>query len=173
MKKLKTYVLTVSRKFPATHPEKGKPTLFVEKVLNALIPFGLIDNSNTKQHQLEFTGKDKIHTIRGNYELWKKRIDEVKKGNAVLSLRYWSGKPYKSKQVEFAGLDQMSDIGVQKLIFKNSDFNLPMIAGKDLYMCIDSMAYNDGLNDKDFRSWFEKYNLSNPMAIIHFSDFRY
>lgn len=55
---MKTYVLTFSRRFPGTHPRAGEATNFVEKIL----------------------GHEKIHTIRSNFPLWKKRIEEVQKG---------------------------------------------------------------------------------------------
>ncbi len=120
----------------------------------------------------------KIHTIRANYELWYKRIKEVQEGKAILSLRYWSGKPYNSKQIELARLDKNSGISVQKLEFFESDFNCPYTYGLDgvsnepLFE-ISKLALNDGLSLEDFKQWFRKYDLSKPMAIIHFTPFRY
>lgn len=78
MEKKKTYVLMLSEFFPKTHNKAGMPTEFKEKVLN----------------------KKKIHTIRANFPLWEKRIKEVQEGRAVLSIRQWTGEPYRSKQVE-------------------------------------------------------------------------
>ena len=37
----------------------------------------------------------------------------------------------------------------------------------------ETLAKNDGLSDDDFREWFKKIDFSKPMAIIHFTDFRY
>jgi len=37
----------------------------------------------------------------------------------------------------------------------------------------NSIARNDGLSFDDFEEWFKDYDLSKPMAIIHYSDFRY
>lgn len=68
---MKTYVLILSEYFPKDHPKAGEPTGFVGDLM--------------------FTGK-KIHTIRSNYELWAKRIDEVRAGKARLSIRIWTGK---------------------------------------------------------------------------------
>lgn len=79
---MKTYVITVSEKFPTKHKRKGEPTFFRENILAV----------------------KKIHTIRNNYEFWKKRIDEVQNGNAVLSIRVWTGKPYASPQEEITYL---------------------------------------------------------------------
>ena len=212
---MKTYVLTVSRNFPATHPRKGEETLFEYKILNALYPkqtyFALeckcgwmgmshladgggqiadtgdyddlycpkCGSPNMDDTEMSITyynqHKDvwpKIHTIRANYPLWKKRIDEVNAGKAVLSIRYWSGKPYNSKQVEIA---KLTEAGIQMLEFTSLGFrSRPIING---YMedgnYFSKLAKNDGLSLQDFEDWFKGYDLSQPMAIIHFTNFRY
>ena len=159
---MKTYVLLISRYFPATHPLKGEPTFFHAKIWK-----GLGDNSYYFQPM-------KIHTIRSNYDLWKKRIYEVNAGEAVLSLRYWTGKPYNSKQQEFARLDKDSGIDVQKVCFPKD--GTPAVYDDFGYLCkVDKtiLANNDGLSFDDFEAWFKGYDLSKPMAIIHFTDFRY
>lgn len=153
MKKLKTYVLTVSQVFPSYHPAKGKPTNFPRSIL----------------------GLTKFHTIRQNYELWKKRIDEVNAGKAVLSVRYWDGKPYKDKQKEFLIFDEYSDIGVQRLDYMDFNSNTCIIDDSpDTYIpeSLNVLADNDGLTLQQFKDWFRKPN-SEPMAIIHFTNFRY
>jgi hypothetical protein len=76
---MKTHVLIVSRTFPKTHPAAGEETHFVESIKN----------------------KIKTTTIRGNYEYWSNIVNSVNAGKAILSIRYWSDKPYRSKQVEF------------------------------------------------------------------------
>lgn len=163
---MKTYVLTVSLNFPKTHKRAGEPTRFKEQLTNGLA---------------QLNGEDcKIHTIRSNYTLWAKRISEIKDGKAILSIRYWSGKPYNSKQVEICQLDKDSGIGIQPLIFIDSCIKLPTICGKDfpeptwykgLQLC--DISQNDGLSIQDFKEWFNGYDLSQPMAIIHFTRFRY
>ncbi len=145
---MKTYVLTVSKVFPKTHPRAGQFTGFPEDIF------------------LE----EKIHTIRANYDFWKKRIDEVTEGKAMLSLRYWSDKPYNSKQITFLDLYK-SDVGIQKIEF---DPHLGIfIDDYDSDINLEEIAKNDGLSLKDFKAWFKGYDLSEPMAIIHFTSFRY
>ena len=162
---MKTYVLTVSRNFPKTHKRAGEPTRFKEQLTNGLA---------------QLNGEDcKIHTIRSNYPLWAKRISEIKDGKAILSIRYWSGKPYNSKQVEICQLDKNSGIGVQELVLKPNC----ILSGSVELFSIDSnfhnplnlglLSKNDGLSFEDFKEWFRKYDLSQPMAIIHFTRFRY
>lgn len=163
---MKTYVLTVSRYFPKTHKKSGQETYFVDKIQASI--------NDVRQF------RNKIHTIRANYELWAKRISEVQKGDAILSVRYWSGKPYNSKQIEICQLDKNSGIGIQALIFPEKNINNATVCGNDFpkptwykgLTCIE-LSKNDGLSLDDFKEWFKKYNLSNPMAIIHFTSFRY
>lgn len=160
---MKTYVLTVSRHFPAKHPRAGRNTYFVAKICKAI---GLKTGPG-----IETMMPPKIHTIRANYDLWAKRAEEINAGKAVLSIRYWSDKPYHSKQVEFCVLNR---IGVQKLTFSSQWFNSMLVDGKYCFADIEkSIANNDGLSFDDFQAWFKGYDLSKPMAIIHFTDFRY
>jgi len=163
---MKTYVLLISRYFPATHPRKGEFTDFCDKILVGCI-FG---QSRSTKGSLR-----KIHTIRANYDLWKRRIDEVNAGKAVLSLRYWTGKPYKSKQQEVITFSRGSGIGVQNLewTLDHSCNDRPMIFPSCELISIEDLAKNDGLSFDDFKAWFKGYDLSKPMAIIHFTDFRY
>lgn len=146
---MKTYVITVSRQFPTSHKRKGEPTYFVENI-----------------------PEKKRHTIRQNYELWKKRFERIHAGEACISLRYWSDKPYKSKQVEFKRLYKEDGIGIEKLGW--GDFGIH-IDGKgygsdSLSSCVE-LATNDGLTIADMESWFMK--AYQPLVIIHFTNFRY
>lgn len=141
---MKTYVLTVSKNFPATHPRKGEPTDFIQKIISG----------------------EKIHTIRNNVELWTSRAKAVNEGKAILSIRQWSGKPYRSKQVE---VGQYTEIGIQTVavsLFGN------ITVGKDRRVTLYSLSTNDGLSIEDFSSWFGVWG-NKSKVIIHFTDFRY
>ena len=121
-------------------------------------------------------GIHKIHTIRANYSFWKKRIDKVMSGEAKLILFSWTGKPYRSKQQEEFDFDKDSVIGIQKLIFQQSSLNFPRVIRDDnavVALNPTVLSKNDGLSMKDFEDWFKGYDLSQPMAIIHFTKFRY
>ena len=153
---MKTYVITLSQNFPAMHKQAGKPTNFKEKFLRG----------------------EKIHTIRANYPLWEKRIKEVQDGRAVLSVRQWTGKPYRSKQVEITTLTAEDEIGVQaarivagiylKIIF-DDNFEHYFVSEEERTL----LAKNDGLSLEDWKEWFRSYDITNPLAIIHFTNFRY
>lgn len=157
---MKTYVITLSRHFLANHKRAGEETHFKEKFL---LGQGLTDYDTPSMA--------KIHTIRANYPLWEKRIKEVQDGHAVLSIRQWTGKPYRSKQVEIATLTAENGVGVQKLEFYNNTLGLCHIGV--VYQRKYELAYHDGLSFEDWEEWFKGYDLSKPMAIIHFTKFRY
>ncbi len=144
----------VSENFPANHKKKGQPTNFQDYIL----------------------AKIKIHTIRTNYDLWKKRMDEINDGVAILSVRQWTGLPYRSKQKEITRFNKSSGIGIQKLFEMNFDpdyFNLMCNEEEALHeVSFKRLATNDGLSIEDFKEWFKK-PISEPMAVIHFTDFRY
>lgn len=155
---MKTYVLTLSQVFPATHPRKGEPTNFKVSLLNALY----IHNPNAPI---------KEHTIRGNYELWRKRFEEIDAGNACLSIREWSGKPYQSKQVEIARLTKADGINLQKLTLKPSLNCCGTVPGEWHQHGVpeDTLAKNDGLSYEDWKAWFKNSDFSKPFALIHFT----
>jgi len=174
-KKIVRYRLGVSRVFPATHPRKGEETNFDKKIHLTLMRIkspGLSIKATTQEGE-ELCPK--IHTIRANYPLWERRMKKVQAGEAVIELYYWQGKPYDSKQIVFAILDKDSGCGVQKLEFLNGNFSDPVImeSQSNPYLTREALAKNDGLSLEDFKAWFKGYDLSKPMAIIQFTEFRY
>lgn len=150
---MKKYVLTVSEYFPKTHSKSGAETGFPAAIQN-------IFNPDTKA--------TKIHTIRGSYDLWEKRIAKINKGEAILSVRIWTGKPYNSKQKEIASFDK---VGIEKLEFIKDIYSGCYLIKNKIF--IEHIAANDGLSVDDFREWFKKADFAKPMAIIHFTNFRY
>lgn len=166
---MKTYVITLSRVFPVTHFRAGIETNFrdlLEMALNGT-PRKEIEHGHGVRTIL-FGGK--LHTIRANFPLWEKRIAQIQNGEAVLSVRQWTGKPYRSKQVEIARLTGEDGVGVQEL--RLTDLSRPTtINGTQVEL--PALAKNDGLNYNDWYHWFRGYDLSKPLAIIHFTGFRY
>lgn len=144
---MKTYVLMISERFPQAHKRKGELTYFPTKIKNG----------------------EKIHTIRANYKLWEKRINDIKNGVARLSIRVWEGKPYRSKQIQIFEFNSERGIGIQKLE-DPTNFVFAPIDGKSINW--EDVAKNDGLSFDDFCEWF-KVRKSSPMAIIHFTGYRY
>lgn len=151
---MKTFVLTISQQFPKTHKRSGEETGFVNAIQS----------------------QNKIHTIRGNFELWSKRAEKINKGEAILSVRVWEGKPYNSKQREVFVFEK---IGIQKLYFEFNRLLEPFISSDDsengtqTYLSTHEVAKNDGLTFPDFKEWFKGYDLNEPMGIIHFTNFKY
>ena len=148
---MKTYILILSKTFPKGHPDENKPTRFGASVIQQV----------------------KIHTIRENYGNWEKKMKEVQNGEAVLSVRIWEGTPYRSKQMELLHLDKDSGVGIQKL--HSSDEDTAYFVGSKgnvLPVPLQEMANNDGLSLNEWKGWFEN-NTKLPLAIIHFTGFRY
>lgn len=148
----KVYVITLSRTFPTTHPKAGEPTGFGENLR-----------------------KTKLHTIRANYEFWEKRFKQIESGEACLSIRQWTGKPYASKQVELCRLTKEDGIGLQML-----DLSLALngsigygIVDEKIRVTTDVLATNDGLSEVNWQDWFKGYDKNSHLAIIHFTPFRY
>lgn len=123
-------VITFSRFFPAYHPKAGQPTYFVEKIWQSL-------GGPTHDHAMAFAERPgdytssiawgyrmvdgiKHHTIRAGHR-WKE--------GDWFSPRVWSGKPYRSKMIQFA-----PDIQVKKVW----DFD---ISGHDGKFFIDGSPF--------------------------------
>lgn len=142
---MKTYIIMLSRVFPKGHIRQGEPTEFREKLLSG----------------------SKIHTIRTNYPLWKKRIEEVRNGEAYISIRQWQDRPYRSKQIEVARFTKEDGVGVESVV-------LNPIGQLDLLLdAFPELSTHDGLDRIDWLSWFENAPRNQPLPIIHFTPFRY
>ena len=150
-------VITFSRQFPVSHPKKGEPTFFPESIINGL---GLHVEYIQRQKfdwMSDFAlslNDPKFHTIRAGNR-WKV--------GDWFSPRVWSGKPYASKQIQFA-----SDIQIKKIWefeFINSTYNGEFGHDKGRWFLIDNivisdyerglLAKNDGLDEDDFIDWFK------------------
>lgn len=170
---MKIYYLTLSKVFPKGHNKFPLPTYFEDAVLAA-----------TRRKKGEIFNP-KIHTIRANYDFWAKRFEKISAGEACLSIRKWVGKPYAkgSTQLEIVRLTKEDGIGIQKLEIvrrqcRIGDVWIGYIDGKRMdtsmpFGDFGTLARNDGLSLDDWLSWFRNYDLSKPMAIIHFTKFRY
>lgn len=139
---MKTIVITFSRHFPKYHAEAGKDTNFVESILN---------------------GK-KQTTIRGNLQRWRKIRSQLKRKTHVLSLRYWSGMPYRSKQVEFA---RCTEIDHHSVVINNNHNGFEMSVN-GIYRnqsVIEQLAAHEGFEKVDhFIDWF-KYEIFSGVMI--------
>lgn len=176
---MKTYVLTLSQAFPAKHPRRGEPTNFRSAFNNAQMCFKCRGKKRAMCMSECIDGFRKVHTIRANYPLWEKRISEVQDGRAVLSVRQWSGKPYCSPQIEIARLTSDDGVGIQMLQQSSIDPSLWFYdTGEETLFFrgregLENIAYNDGLSLQDWLEWFKDYDTTQPLAIIHFTGFRY
>lgn len=139
-------VITFSRQFPSYHPRKGEPTYFVEKVLKSLDSIGIHPFEIPCEMSLDqyATCLPKHHTIRAGNR-WKV--------GDWFSPRVWSGKPYNSKQIQFA-----PDIQVKKVwSFSIALDGLYIDQARYLILTglIKDVGANDGLDLDDFLDWFQ------------------
>lgn len=141
-------VLTCSRYFPKGHPKAGQPTYFVEQVLNSILrrPVNLNDiKPEVRPYVNDFFVIDgerqKHHTIRAGNRF---------KPGQMASLRVWSDKPYRSKQVEFAQVEVKKVWPVTITITGAYD----SIYTGDALLPTCVVAKNDGLECDDFVRWF-------------------
>lgn len=158
-------VLTFSRAFPKRHPKAGQPTWFVEKTWNSFnvtvrdtefyhlgedhvtennkhLPYGIVEtflSSLSPRNGMT----PKSHTIRAG--------SRFKPGD-MASLRVWSGKPYRSKQIEFAQVEVKKVWSIENVI----SHTWWTFRVDDKFYCgkVDVIANNDGLELQDFIDWF-------------------
>jgi len=176
-KRKKIKVLILSKVFPGYHPRAGELTGFREK-------FGRL-NFEPGLNWKNFRNAAKVHTIRAVSD-WPVVAERINKGEMLLSVRQWIGKPYRTKQDPPIG--EFNQVGLQYIrIFKrNSDYNC-WVRDNDLdnsrWVRIDVLARNDGLSTADFKTWFEPYLTSDGCidkdslmfngVVIHFTKFKY
>lgn len=152
MEKMKTIVLMLSQKFPVTHSRSGEPTRF---------RYGF--------------GVSKLHTIRKNKKgYWDKCAQEINEGKAILSVREWTGRPYRSKMRILA---EYKKIGLQHITMsRSSEFPMPTAHVDGKFVSIYELALNDGLDLPDFIEWFFPNNECDSIfqgVILQLTDFRY
>ena len=162
-----TYYLTLSQVFPSTHSRAGEPTNF-----ECAFKAGQVFNRGSEC----LYRNPKLHTIRANYDFWAKRFEKIAAGEAGLSIRQWVGKPYGkgSTQREIARLTREDGIGLQQLRFTvDMDCQRVALINGITLPSLRVLANNDGLSLEDWNDWFSGYDCSKPMAIIHFTNYRY
>ena len=142
----KQVVLMIAKNFLAYHKRAGQSTEFEAKI----------------------KAKDKLHTIRPNYEKWKEKIEEVKSGKAELVLKQWEGRPYRSTPNKLFIFDAKDDVEVSKLTKTADGF----FVNDTIKVEPEIIAKNDGLSLQDFEDWFKVFP-TEPIAIIHLNSFRY
>lgn len=151
-------VTTFSTSFPSYHPRKGNPTLFVERVWAGLLqidydlysdylhPDGRPDRIKYSEYYKDFDPK--YHTIRAG--------SRFKAGDFMLP-RIWTGKPYRSKQFQFAPPLKIESVW---------NFRMELEGGIKMFFLDDKfifvveeckIARNDGFDQLlDFLAWFNK-----------------
>lgn len=150
--------IVVAKAYPKIHKRAGQPTDFAKKIVN-----------NTK-----------LHTIRGNYDLWRVNADKMQSGNYLLSVSQWSSTPRQSKQREIFNTDER--IGVERITIAYS------VATDTIEVSVEqqalsqseivTLAANEGLSLDDFIDWFfakarHESDKTFSGVIVHFTPLRY
>lgn len=154
-------VLTVSRYFPAYHHRKGEPTFFMEKIWKQ------IKTGNSNDGTYSIWTKVPRQMKDGHWQiphLWRDQMNDddftqkfhtIRVGNRWkvgdwFSPRIWSGKPYASKQIEFAPPIQIKKIWEFEITDSGYFINDKKLSLSELIIVVR----NDGLSVEDFESWF-------------------
>lgn len=154
---MKTYRITLAKKFPVGSDSKGELTHFKTRYLNGI----------------------KIHTIRDNIKHWQDVEKEVNSGQAILSVRQWKGRPYHSIQREIGRLKRISTQIIEVETFAKPKLGLDVISqidGGPYDGGIRAISKNDGFSHvSQLLDWLK---LTEPGStykgiIIHFTDFKY
>lgn len=146
-----------SRNFPATHKRKGEPTHFVEKILISLLYIDQISMSKAVEigRELDLPGFKSMNEFRKvdydpkNHTI---RADKRWKAGEFFAPKVWSGKPYRSKCIQFAPpieIKKVWDIVIKKE--GHVYINGKQVLDWDL---MEELATNDGLTRKDMGYWF-------------------
>lgn len=157
-------VIIFSRTFPAYHPKSGQPTHFVEKVLESLYP--------------DIVGWDGFYSLKekgfdiGLNNIYQPKYHTIRAGNRwkvgdKFSPRVWSGRPYQSKQIQFAPEIEVKKTWKYevKIIGRGIEqwiINGTQVSQSNEHMhqwfnhgLIEEIASNDGLILADFLNWFK------------------
>lgn len=146
-------VLTFSRHFPKGHPRVGQPTHFVEKIEACLadtIPGWEISKNYILRDWFPGSNRTmpKSHTIRAGNR-WKP--------GDMASLRVWSDRPRRSKQIEFAQVEVKKTWKFEmRAVKEDGEVNIYAYIDDTLVGdCLaERIANNDGLTLTDFKDWF-------------------
>lgn len=167
-----------SRHFPKGHPKAGRPTGFVEKILYDLVNRKVCTKSKAVEWTRQ-TGIDDDHPMCfidtfDQYNCTIPKGHTIRAGSRfspgeTVSLRVWSGLPYRSKQIEFAQVEVKKTWAIEiNNRFGAASFEV-VINGKifaHLHYGNDAdlnkeglirLAANDGLELDDFVSWFSMH----------------
>lgn len=149
-KEKKKAVLMLSTEYQRGHSRAGESTMFVDKLVNG----------------------EKLHTIRGNYAGWAKKAEQINAGEMELSIRIWSGKPYRSPMYEVA---KLTEVKVQSLYATYGvDDAVPVCWVNGKKVEAEVLAKNDGLTLEDWVQWmFNGTNTIENAAIIQLTGFEY
>lgn len=157
-------VITVSQKFPSSHPKAGQPTHFVEKIWSSL--GGVKDEYRSPWENYQ----DFKKSILWSYRMYGDKHHTVRLGRRwktgdMASIRVWGNDinpktnrsgPYHSKQIIIA---PDVEVTVTNIVISYEPYNFqPMkttnVENEFTLIPLKDLAENDGLDLFDFQDWF-------------------
>jgi hypothetical protein len=164
-------VITFSRKFPVGHPSAGKPTYFVEQILNMMnVEYqspGYLEelqklNSKSLSQGALTTGilKDFINSLDMDQD--NRKTHTVRAGNRwkagdCFSPRVWSGRPYTSPQIIIGPdikIPRITKIIITKEGVVYLGEQIVCNLNNKQHLSTLGIARRDGLSEEDFIAWF-------------------
>jgi len=150
--------IAFSTHFPARIKElAGKPTRFPEKIVAGLrfAPGSIIWDDYPISERTCFGLTPKTTTIRSNYEYWKS-----KEGQLIQPF-FWSGKPYRSKQVVFCPEVRLAKVWYARITNRRSIVLANHYRGiSRIFWTPEDFEYftqHEGFDHPDhFWMWFDK-----------------
>ena len=157
-------VITVSQKFPSSHPKAGQPTHFVEKIWSSL--GGVKDEYRSPWENYQ----DFKKSILWSYRMYGDKHHTVRLGRRwktgdMASIRVWGNDinhktnrsgPYHSKQIIIAPDVEVTVTNIVIDCTGNYFHPTKPTIIQDMFTLISSgeLAQNDGLSLDDFKAWF-------------------
>ena len=145
-------VIMISRAFLKGHPRAGEPTDFVEKIMA-----GLADRDWTFAIPKDFT----LYDFHKYYNCTASKGHTIRKGKRfkagdMASLKVWTGKPYRSKQFEFALVEVKKTWDIEIAIEIGA---IRINDGEWIFdeTVLKRLSRNDGLSYDDFKAWFPNH----------------
>lgn len=160
-------VITVSQKFPSSHPKAGQPTHFVEKIWHSMAPLDTtvselnknIENNTIKQflENLEFIDYfPKNHTVRLGRRWKTGDMASIRTWGTDINPKSKRSGPYHSKQIIIAPDVEVTVYNIKIDCWKwGIQPTMPTeIEDEFDLLSAGEIAENDGLSLDDFMYWF-------------------
>ena len=153
----------------------NKPTHFVGKIMNSFL-------KKTSFNEFYFENLEVLHPLTDSRRISNPKLHTIRTDNSNrwkagtnIHFKTWSGKPYHSKNINFAPVIKVVSIQEIEIIWNDEDnfrMTTPVIYIDGVWFPkITTLATNDGFDSvEDFYSYFNK---DYKGKIIHWTNLKY